>query len=173
MRAGLAALAIALSAPAAAEVVSSAPTGFATRNAATVAAAPPEVWAALVQPARYWNPQHSWSGDAENFALDPRAGGCFCEALPKSGGSVKHAEVLYADPGAQLRMSGAFGPLQSEALTGTLTVKLTAVEGGTRIEWSYLVGGYASFDLAGIAPAVDGVMAEQLTRLAGLLRPKE
>ena len=173
MPAGLVALVVVLPAPAAAEVVASTATGFATRNVATVAAPPHEVWDALVKPARYWNPQHSWSGDAGNFTLDPRAGGCFCEALPKSGGSVKHAEVIYADPGTQLRMSGAFGPLQSEALTGMLTVKLTAADGGTQIEWSYLVGGYASFDLAGIAPAVDGVMAEQLIRLAGLLRPKD
>ncbi len=147
------------------------PNGIATRNVATVAATPAQTWAALVQPGRYWNPEHSWSGNGENMTLDPRAGGCFCEALPKSGGSVEHARVIYSDPGAQLRMSGAFGPLQSEALVGTLTVKLSAVSGGTQIEWSYLVGGYAGFDLVQLAPVVDGVMAEQLMRLAALLGP--
>ena len=157
------------SAPASAEVAASSAAGMTSRNVAEVKASPAETWAALVQPARYWSPDHSWSGSSANMTLDPRAGGCFCEALPASGGSVRHAEVIYADPGDQLRLSGAFGPLQSEALTGTLTVKLTAIEGGTRIEWTYVVGGYAGFDLVQLAPVVDGVMGEQLQRLSAVL----
>jgi hypothetical protein len=77
--------------------------------------------------------------------------------------------VVYADPGKVLRMSGALGPLQSEAMNGTLTVTLKPVEGGTRILFEYVVGGYMRFKTEDIAPAVDGVMAEQLNRLAALL----
>ena len=163
----------AFAAPAAAEVLAATPGGITTSNTATVTATPAQVWAALVEPARYWSPAHSWSGDAANMTLDPRAGGCFCEALPASGGSVEHMRVIHAAPGEMLRLSGALGPLQSEALAGTLTVTLSPVNDGTRIEWTYLVGGHARFDLVQLAPVVDGVMAEQLRRLAELLGPMD
>ena len=77
--------------------------------------------------------------------------------------------VIHAVPGSLLRMSGALGPLQGEALTGTLSIVLTRAEGGTEIEWIYAVGGHASFSLEQVAPAVDGVMGEQLARLASLV----
>jgi len=152
------------------EVTGSGEAGFVTRDQAFIAAAPAEIWAVLVDPARYWNPQHSWSLDGGNFTLDPVAGGCFCEALPGGengpGGSVEHMRVLHAAPGRLLRMTGALGPLQSEALAATLTVSLDSEEGGTRVVWEYVVGGYARFDLGQIAPAVDQVQSEQLARLA-------
>ena len=34
-------------------------TGFVVENRAVASAAPDAVWAALVAPARYWNPDHS------------------------------------------------------------------------------------------------------------------
>ena len=161
-------------APACAEVVAATPAGMTSTNRAAVTAEPGDVWAALTQPDLYWSADHSWSGNSENMTIDPRVGGCFCEALPAApGGWVEHARVIYYEPDRQLRLSGAFGPLQSEALTGTLTVTLTQVEGGsaTEIEWTYVVGGYARFDLVQLAPVVDGVMSEQLGRLAKLLDP--
>ncbi|MFN2259640.1 MAG: SRPBCC domain-containing protein [Parasphingopyxis sp.] len=141
--------------------------GFATDNSVTVAASPQEIWAALVEPARYWNPDHSWFGDAGNFSLDPVAGGCFCEIDGER--SAEHMRVVMVQPGAVLRLTGALGPLQSEGLTGSLTWQLEAVDGGTRISQRYVVGGHmAGFDVAAIAPAVDGVVREQLERLAAL-----
>jgi uncharacterized protein YndB with AHSA1/START domain len=143
--------------------------GFATHDEAVVTASPEDAWIALTDPASWWNPEHSWSGNAANFTLFPVADGCFCEALPESGGSVEHMRVVYADPDKLLRLSGALGPLQAEALTGTLTITLEPVEGGTKIGWDYVVSGFARFDLAGIAPVVDGVQSEQLGRLADTL----
>lgn len=122
----------------------------------------------MVEPGHWWNSEHSWSGDAANLTLDPRAGGCFCEKLP-SGGSVEHMRVIYADRGKQLRMAGALGPLQGEGLTATLTVKLEPAGTGTRLAWSYKAGGYTDLPLAQIAPAVDGVVSEQFQRLANLV----
>lgn len=150
--------------PASAEVMNSSTTGFTTSDKLTTPASPQEVWTALVRPQDWWNPEHSWSGDAGNLHLEPRAGGCFCEALP-GGGSVQHMAVMQAAPAALLRMSGALGPLQSEALIGTLSIALTETEGGTTIEWIYVVGGHARFPLEQVAPAVDAVMTEQLHRL--------
>lgn len=155
-----------VAAPAAAEVTI-ADGGFSTMNSVTIAAPPADVWEVLVEPARYWNPEHSWSGDAINFSLDPVAGGCFCEGLP-DGGSAEHMRVVMVQPGRMLRLSGALGPLQSEGLAGSLTWQLEAVDGGTRVTQSYVVGGHMRFDRDEIAPAVDGVVRQQLERLAAL-----
>ncbi|HVW67670.1 MAG TPA: SRPBCC family protein [Steroidobacteraceae bacterium] len=161
------------SSPASGKVVESSAAGFTTNSTVTVAATPAQTWDALVHPARYWSSQHSWSGNAANLTLDPVAGGCFCERWQgRNGGqpgSAEHMRVINSEPFELLRMRGALGPLQSEALTGVLTVTLKPVEGGTAITWEYVVGGHARFDLSGLAPAVDGVLDEQLGRLADVL----
>lgn len=141
--------------------------GFALSHEGAVAASAEDIWAALVKPGKWWSPVHSYSGVAKNFSLDPRPGGCFCETLP-NGGGVQHARVLYVAPEKTLRLSGAFGPLQGEALTGTLTITLKPAEKGTTVRFDYIVGGYAWFDFKQIAPAVDAVIGEQLTRLVRL-----
>lgn len=180
MRFGLGLIAaVAFAAPAQGEVIQKSDAGFVTRATATVAKPPLEAWLALIAPAKWWNKAHSWSGDAANLYLDPQATGCFCEFMPfpkdapvgTRRGSVEHMHVIFADPGKVLRMSGALGPLQSEALNGTLTVTLKPVDGGTRILFEYVVGGYMRFKTDEIAPAVDGVMSEQLGRLAAFLGP--
>jgi uncharacterized protein YndB with AHSA1/START domain len=160
--------ALACAAPAAAEVTGRNEAGFATFANATVAATPDRVWAALTEPKHWWNPAHSWSGNGSNLSLEPAAGGCFCETLP-GGGSVEHMRVIYAAPGHRLRMVGALGPLQAEGLAATLTVALEPVAGGTRIDWTYKVGGYTDYPTDEIAPAVDGVMSKQLHRLANFV----
>lgn len=161
-----------LASPAAAEVVTS-DAGFVTTNSATVPAAPAQVWAALIAPARYWNPQHSYSGQAASMTIEARAGGCFCEALA-DGGSVEHMRVVMVMPNRTLRLSGGLGPLQSEGLVGSLTWQLEPAEGGgTRITQTYVVGGNMRMDRAVIAPGVDMVLREQLERLAALFpRPR-
>jgi len=153
-------------APAAAEVTIN-DQGFTTRNVVTIAAPPAQVWAALVAPARYWDPAHSYSSVAANLTLEPRAGGCFCEAL-EGGGSVEHMRVVMVMPNRTLRLSGALGPLQSEGLAGALTWQLEAADGGTRVTQTYVVGGNMRHDRAAIGPGVDAVLREQLTRLAAL-----
>lgn len=160
------------STPAAAEVAASGETGFVSHNEAVVAVSPDIAFAALAKPGDWWNPEHSYSGDAANMTLDPKAGGCFCETIPVGGGSVEHMRVVYIDPRVHtLRLRGALGPLQGEALTGTLTMTIEPSGTGSKIVWDYVVGGYARFPLSEFAPAVDGVVAEQLNRLAGLLGP--
>src|SRR3546814_8253213 len=77
-------------------------------------------------------------------------------------GSVEHMRVIQAYPERALRMQGALGPLQSEAVTGILTIAISEVEDGTRIVWEYVVGGHMRFEIPVIAKAVDGVMSQQL-----------
>jgi uncharacterized protein YndB with AHSA1/START domain len=138
--------------------------GFRTRNEALIAAPPAAVWAALIEPARWWNPQHSWSGQSSNFSLEPRAGGCFCERLP-DGGSVEHQRVVFVSPNRMLRLAGGLGPLQAEAVAAVLSWELKAEGDGTRLTQRYTVGGRVDGGLAGWSAPVDGVLAEQLERL--------
>lgn len=137
-----------------------------------IAASPQALWAVMVVPTRWWSGEHSWSGDARNFWMTVRPGGCFCETLPvskgrKARGFVEHARVIYADPTSLLRLSGVFGPLQSEALTGTMS--LTIKPGGdgktSKLHMTYSVVGYSRIPLKPVAPVVDKVLAEQMQRL--------
>lgn len=168
--------------PASAEVVASSDAGFVTRATAEVPADAAATWQALIAPQNWWNKAHTFSGDSANLYLDAQGGGCFCEKLPlKDGapgtraGSAAHMRVVYADPGKALRMVGSLGPLQSEALTGTLTITLKPDgvgkpgDAGTRIVMEYVVGGYMRYKTDEIAPAVDKVLAEQLAGLAASL----
>ena len=159
-------------APAAAKVVDQSEAGFTVAHSAQVAATPADIWKMLRSPDKWWSKEHSWSGDAANFWLDSQAGGCFCEKLPDTGsgpGSVQHARILFARPEQMLRLSGAFGPLQGEALTGTLTIQIKPTATGSAIRFDYVVGGYMRFKVGDIAPAVDKVIGEQLAGLARAL----
>jgi len=151
--------------PAAAAVVDAQPGGFEVKTTIAIAASPDAVYAALVQPGRWWSSQHTYSHDARNLTLEPLAGGCWCEALP-GGGSVQHMRVVYADPGKMLRAVGGLGPLQGMGVQGALTWTLASgPAGGTVVTQAYDVGGYAPGGLAALAPIVDGVLGEQLARL--------
>ena len=158
--------------PARAELLKSAETGFTARNAVSIAARPDAVWAALIEPARWWNPAHSWSGEATSFSLDARAGGCFCEALP-NGGSVEHQRVLFVSPGKLLRLAGGLGPLQPEPVSAVMSWELKADGEGTRLTQTYAVRGAVSGGgeggLGAWAAPVDGVIREQLERLQRLV----
>ncbi len=185
MRTAFAALAatLAVITPAQAEIVQQADNGFVVQHSVTVSTDPDATFAMLRTPAKWWDKEHSWTGNAENLYMDAQAGGCFCELIPneattESGapqrtlrGSVQHMQILYVDPGKLLRLSGALGPLQGEAVTGSLTFTLTPVKGGTRITMDYVVGGYMRMKMSEIAPAVNGVMVAQLSRLGMALGP--
>ena len=162
----LAAALVALAVPAQAEVAASSDAGFASHNEVLVAAEPEAAWEALVRPGSWWNSEHTYSGDADNMRIEPTAGGCFCEVVPASRGEIEHMRVIYVVPGSTLRMSGGLGPLQSEAVTGVLTVTLRPEGEMTRISFDYVVGGYMRSPMAQIAPIVDQVVGEQLLRLA-------
>jgi len=170
-----AALLAAISSPAFAEVKAASDTGFNSVHIATVNATPDEIWNRLLTPKDYWNKAHSWSGSTAGFYIDAQANGCFCELFQEADvngklntvGSVEHMRVLFAHPGKVLRMQGALGPLQSEAVIGTLTVAMEPAKdnAGTRVSFSYVVGGYMRYTVSEIAPAVDKVLGEQFKNM--------
>ena len=164
-----------LASPAYAEVKTSSDTGFNIIHIATVQGSTDEIWKRLVAPKDWWNKSHSWSGSTDGFYIDAQANGCFCELFQEKGpdgklktvGSVEHMRVIFAQPGKVLRMQGGLGPLQSEAVTGTLTVAMEPSKDGqeTKISFSYVVGGYMRYKVSEIAPAVDNVLGDQFRRL--------
>ncbi len=140
------------------------PGGFTTSNTVEVAAPPARVWAALLEPGRWWNGQHSWSGSAANLSLEPRAGGCFCERLA-DGGSAMHGQVSMAQPNRMLRLNAWLGPLMATGVTGAMTWSLEPAGAGSRVTLTYAVGGLPDDQARAMMAPVDGVQRDWLERL--------
>jgi uncharacterized protein YndB with AHSA1/START domain len=165
--AGLALATAFLPASALAEVSSRSASGFIVNVALNVAAPPETVYASLTRHlSEWWDAAHTYSGDSKNMSLIAEPGGCFCEALA-DGGGVQHATVVNVAPGKLLRMSGALGPLQAGAVTGTLSWQFEkSGSADSKLVLTYIVGGYTAGGLDKVADAVDMV----LTRQAELLK---
>lgn len=112
----------------------------------------------------WWNGDHSWSGDAANFYMKIERGGCFCERLPDNG-RVEHLRIIFLAPGKEIRFTGALGPLQTMPVDGRMIWKIEAAETGSKVSFIYHVFGHPEGGLTDIAPAVDGVIGEQIRRL--------
>ena len=84
-------------------------------------------------------------------------------------GGVKHGRVIFGQTNKTLRLTAPLG-LQGEAITARLTLTLTPEGTGTKIAVSYIVGGYTRMGMTKFAPLVDGVIGEQVKRLAAVLR---
>ena len=163
---GWAALAVglALAGGAQAEVVEALPGGFQVRESVEIAAPADKVWASLGQIGGWWNADHTWSHDAKNLSLELKPDGCLCEALP-SGGGAHHMSVIFVAPGKSVILDGTLGPLMSSGAAGHLVWTLAESGGHTTLTQSYYVGGYFPGGFDKIAPAVNGVMADQIGRL--------
>ncbi len=162
------AVALALTCPAGAAVIESAPNGFAIEQTVHVAAPPDKVYAALIRPALWWSSAHTFSHSAANLSLDARAGGCFCETLA-NGGSVQHAVVVDADPGATLRLRGPLGPFQGQGVDSAITFSLKAAGGGTDLVLDNNVGGFMRGGFGEWPARADAMLAEQVARLKAYL----
>ena len=150
-------------APVRAEVRHAAPAGFEIGGDVVIHAAPDEVWARLVQPDDWWSTGHRWF-DGGRLTLDLRPDGCWCET-GADGAGARHMTVGNVDPGKGLTLLGGLGPLQALGLDGALRLTLTPGAGGTRPSRTYVVTGYQPGGVEALAGPVDGVLAEQITRL--------
>ena len=112
---------LAESAPA--EVLGAAAHGFRIQIDSTINAEPHQVYEAFVDIAKWWDKNHTYSGRAENLYFETKPKGWFGEKLP-NGGFVRHMQIVYLEPGKEIRMSGGIGPLQELGVAGALTVKL-------------------------------------------------
>jgi uncharacterized protein YndB with AHSA1/START domain len=139
--------------------------GFLVTLQQEVKADPQRVYEALGQVGKWWNPKHTWSGQAANLSLQTQASACFCERW--EGGSAEHGRVVYAARDRVLRIQGALGPLQALAVNAVLTFTLEPQGTGTLLQLTYRVSGNEAAGLSDLAGPVDGVIAEQVRRLTG------
>ena len=154
-----------ISSPAVAEVIQSGDSGFAVSHSIRTGAEPYVAYRTMTSHIdQWWNGDHSWSGDATNLYMDIELGGCFCERLP-NGGRVEHLRIIYLSPGDEVRFDGALGPLQQMAVQGRMIWKIEATAEGSNISFTYHVHGFLQGGFGGLAPAVDGVIGEQLALL--------
>lgn len=160
----LAAIALLVASPAAAEVVTTSPNGFEVRETVTLVVPADVAFAAFSDIAKWWDPEHTYGGDSANLSLNLSPGGCFCERFPKGGG-IEHMRVTYLDPGKRIVFSGALGPLLYEATSGVMNVEVRTAAGGSQLTLDYRAAGFFNGGGEKLAPQVDEVLAGQLKRL--------
>jgi hypothetical protein len=150
--------------PGGAEVTDVASNGFTTVNEVVVNASPAEAWTAAIAVGAWWSSDHTISGDARRMSIEPVPQGCFCESLGENAGVV-HLVVTSVMPATLLRLTGGLGPLGLMGVDGNMTWDFDAVESGTRVRFTYAVGGYMEGGLEQMAEPVDYVLGEALARL--------
>ena len=148
-----------------ADVADSSAAGFTIKISIPIAAQPADAYRNLIRNVGdWWDSNHTFSGDAHNLSIEEKSMGCFCEKLP-GGGAVRHLELVNFSPGQTLVFSGALGPLQSLAATGTMTIHFAPADAGTKLTVVYSVLGYQPAGMAAWAAPVDTMLTEQFTRL--------
>jgi len=149
-----------------AEVMDADINGFTVRHTVAIAADRLTVYKATVSGiGDWWSSDHTVSGNAKNLYLTTAIPGCFCERLGDGSGLV-HLTVSFVNPGIMLRLSGGLGPLGLLGVAGNMTWEFDDADNGTVVTLQYAVGGYMPGGLDTVAAAVDGVLIEQMTRLA-------
>lgn len=155
--------ALVVTGPAAAAVVERGEGWVRMKSVQQIAAPPAKVYAALGEIGRWWDGEHTYSGDAANLSMPLQPGACWCETLP--GGGVRHGVVELAWPEqGMLRVDAALGPLQDEGVRGALFFHLKPKDGGTELIITYNVGGARDVVTKG-AEGVDMVLNVQWERL--------
>jgi hypothetical protein len=162
---------IAQSASAMTTITDSTATGFTVRHELSVNVTSDSLWKCFLRVGNWWDPEHTWSMDAKNLYLDPKAGGVFGETL-SNGGSALHMVVYYINPGVTIILRGAIGPLMSQGIEGAMSFTFTPDGDSTRIQFQYMAGGYTPGGMWRFAPMVDSVLKHQLERLKGYAEGK-
>jgi hypothetical protein len=143
--------------------------GFTVKDEIKINAVPDSVYFHIIHDiSKWWDPEHTYTGNAGNLSLQSTPGGCFCETFP-GGGFVRHMSVIYADAGKTIRLTGGLGPLQALAVMGTLTMVLVPEEKSTKAVFTYTVGGYSPDGLQKYAGIVDMVLSQQWRRLKSFI----
>ena len=150
--------------PVLAEVSDVAANGFTTVNEVVVDATREAAWVEAMAVGRWWSSDHTISGDAARMSIEPVPQGCFCESLGDTAGVV-HLVVTSVMPATSLRLTGGLGPLGLMGVNGNMTWDFESAEAGTRIRFTYTVGGYMNGGLEQMAEPVDFVLGEALLRL--------
>jgi hypothetical protein len=121
---------------------------------------------------QWWDPEHTWFGNAENLYIQTYIGGGFGEQL-ESVRAVRHMEVIFLDYGKTIRLQGALGPLQQYPVMGIMTVEFKKEADSTRVSMTYSVGGYIPGGAAKFSGIVDQVLGIQFSRFLAYAEQKK
>lgn len=149
--------------PAAADITASSPDHYTLRQEAVSTLSPEDMWDRLLQPEVWWHPDHTYSGDASNLSLTPKAGGFWMESWDEN--SVAHGQVLTVLDGQYIRLNAPFGPLQEMAVNVIWTITIEPEGEGCRVVFDEVANGTSASGLDEVAPAVDYVKTEAIKRL--------
>lgn len=155
-----------------AAVAQSSESGFELEFTAVTSATPQVAFATLVDVTQWWDPAHTYGGEAEGLTLTLAPGGCLCEQF--QGGQVEHMRVVYLKLGEAMRWLGGMGPLQALPVTGVMDWSVEPREGGSRLTLRYRVGGLfgESPSVTEWADIVDGVLQGQFDRLTNEVKSR-
>jgi len=153
------ALAGLVNSPVAAEIVSRSEDAFTLKFQGPTRLGPAGVPDAFSEVELWWDPAHSYSGDAANLSLDLAPGGCWCEAMP-DGTRFDHGRVV-SDVYGEIRLHAPFGPLRSMATRADLIVTYPLLGGVVTPTWTFIVEGPG---VGALAEPVDGVMGGGFAR---------
>ncbi|MEM0953281.1 MAG: hypothetical protein AAGI24_03995 [Pseudomonadota bacterium] len=148
-----------------AEVLAAGRTGFSLKIETLSQASPARAYKAFSAVERWWDMTHSYGGDAEKLSIELAPGGSMLESLP-NGGFIEHMQVVYANPGKELRLLGGLGPLQPMGVYGAMNIQFEAFGTGSKTVLTYNVSGFSAQGLVELAPIVDRVLAGQMQRHA-------
>jgi hypothetical protein len=152
-----------IASPAAAEVLGAGEHGFEIQQSVNLVVPQQQAFAAFGQVGKWWNKEHTYSGDSSSMSLQLRPGGCWCETL-ENGGGIEHMRVTFIQPGERIVLTGSLGPLLYEATAAVMDVKVDRIAGGAKVTMNYKAAGFAKGGAAGMAPLVDAVLADQMKR---------
>lgn len=148
-----------------AEVTDAGAGGFVSVNEVIVDANRQDAWKAAIKDIGiWWSSDHTVSGDASRLSITAVPQGCFCESFG-AGAGVVHLTVTMVNPGVIIRLTGGLGPLGLMGVNGNMTWEFDDADEGTKVRFTYAVGGYSPEGLDTIAEPVDFVIGEALTRL--------
>ncbi|MDM3872486.1 hypothetical protein QSV34_14125 [Porticoccus sp. W117] len=147
-----------------AEVISKSGHGFALEIVAEVNSSSEKTYQQFLQIGRWWDSSHTYSGDAANMHLEPKAGGRFYEKTADM--EVLHMMVTYVKPGHAVHMTGGLGPLQMMGMHGGMSWEFKKLDDQkTQVVHRYQVTGFMEGGLEQLAAVVDRVQAGQVERL--------
>jgi hypothetical protein len=154
--------ALTLATPAAAEVVERSADHFVLRYTSVMETTQDDLIASVEDIGNWWNPAHTYSGDAHNLSLTLDPGTCFCEALP-DGSTFEHGWVSEYDPETGVLLEAPLGPLTGRTPLADWGIGWTGGPSGAgwEVVMTYVVRGPG---LGAYADGVDAVMQDQFNR---------
>ena len=156
----LAALALLASASsAAAEVVARTADSFTLRYERGAEIDTGAIPRSLAAVGRWWDGDHTYSGDAANLSVDLTPGGCWCETLA-DGTDFDHGRTVSV-AADRIVFDAPFGPLRGKATKAVLTVTWPPAGAGRIPTWEMVVEGPG---LGAMADGVDAVMGAGFQR---------